>query len=112
MTGSNLERPPPLQLVQRQLLETEGYLLDVVTSDFPFVSLLIALLLYREVRGIGWYRSLIYLPSLIGTSVGAESPSPPAVPAGEGRPWWIYATMVAFALVTVEWITWHRRVTV
>ncbi len=35
------------------------------------VSLLIALLLYREVRGIGWYRSLIYLPSLIGTSVGA-----------------------------------------
>src|SRR3712207_2124278 len=41
MTGrSDLERPPPLQLVQRQLLETEGYLLDVVTSDFPFVSLL------------------------------------------------------------------------
>jgi len=35
------------------------------------VSLLIALLLYKEVRGIGWYRSFIYLPSLIGTSVGA-----------------------------------------
>ncbi|MEW9031344.1 MAG: sugar ABC transporter permease, partial [Planifilum fimeticola] len=35
------------------------------------VSLLIALLLYREVRGIGWYRAFIYLPSLIGTSVGA-----------------------------------------
>lgn len=41
MTGrSGLERPPPLKLVERQLLETEGYLLDVVTSDFPFVSLL------------------------------------------------------------------------
>lgn len=35
------------------------------------VSLLIALLLYKEVRGIGLYRALIYLPSLIGTSVGA-----------------------------------------
>ncbi len=41
MTGrSGLERPPPLLLVERQLLETEGYLLDVVASDFPFVSLL------------------------------------------------------------------------
>ena len=41
MTGRNdLERPPPLQLVERQLRETEGYLLEVVTSDFPFVSVL------------------------------------------------------------------------
>lgn len=41
MTGrSDLERPPPLRLVERQLLETEGYLLDVVASDFPFVSVL------------------------------------------------------------------------
>jgi heptaprenyl diphosphate synthase len=38
--GSDLERPPPLLLVERQLLETEGYLLDVVASDFPFVSVL------------------------------------------------------------------------
>jgi heptaprenyl diphosphate synthase len=38
--GQDLERPPPLLLVERQLLETEGYLLDVVTSDFPFVSVL------------------------------------------------------------------------
>ena len=38
--SSDLERPPPLRLVERQLLETEGYLLDVVTSDFPFVSVL------------------------------------------------------------------------
>lgn len=37
---SDLERPPPLRLVERQLLETEGYLLDVVASDFPFVSVL------------------------------------------------------------------------
>src|SRR5437899_12782946 len=36
-----LERPPaPLQLVERQLHATEGYLLEVVTSDFPFVSVL------------------------------------------------------------------------
>lgn len=32
--------PAPLKLVERQLLETEGYLLDVVASDFPFVSVL------------------------------------------------------------------------
>lgn len=39
---SSTERPPlaPLALVERQLLATEGYLLEVVTSDFPFVSLL------------------------------------------------------------------------
>ena len=37
----DLERTPaPLQLVERQLLATEGYLLEVVTSDFPFVSVL------------------------------------------------------------------------
>ncbi len=41
MSG-DIERPPmaPLALVERQLLATEGYLLDVVTSDFPFVSVL------------------------------------------------------------------------
>lgn len=32
--------PAPLQLVESQLHQTEGYLLDVVTSDFPFVSVL------------------------------------------------------------------------
>ncbi|SDM80573.1 carbohydrate ABC transporter permease [Sediminibacillus halophilus] len=35
-------------------------------------SLLIALLLFKEVRGIGLYRALIYLPSLIGGSVGVS----------------------------------------
>jgi len=39
--SKELERTPaPLLLVERQLLETEGYLLEVVTSDFPFVSVL------------------------------------------------------------------------
>ncbi len=34
-------------------------------------------------------------------------------PAGGGQhPWWLYATSVAFALVTVEWFTWQRRVSV
>src|SRR5699024_2974045 len=35
-------------------------------------SLLIALLLSKETKGIGLYRALIYLPSLMGTSVGAS----------------------------------------
>lgn len=34
------EGPPPLALVDAQMREAEGYLLDVVTSDFPFVSVL------------------------------------------------------------------------
>ncbi len=32
--------PAPLRAVEEQLLSTEGYLLEVVTSDFPFVSVL------------------------------------------------------------------------
>lgn len=36
------------------------------------ISLLIALLLNKEIRGIGIYRALIYLPSLIGGSVGVS----------------------------------------
>lgn len=39
--SKELERTPaPLLLVERQLLATEGYLLEVVASDFPFVSVL------------------------------------------------------------------------
>lgn len=38
---TSTERPPDvLALVEPQLLATEGYLLEVVTSDFPFVSVL------------------------------------------------------------------------
>jgi hypothetical protein len=36
-----------------------------------------------------------------------------AVPAGGGsRPWWLYALVVAFVLLNVEWWTWQRRITV
>ena len=38
--GGSRVRRPAVQLVERQLLATEGYLLEVVTSDFPFVSVL------------------------------------------------------------------------
>lgn len=50
--------------------------------------------------------------NLLTSTVAARPPSVPAAPAGDGRPWWIYAAIVAFALVTGEWITWQRRVTV
>lgn len=33
-------RPAPLKIVERQVLATEGYLLEVVASEFPFVSVL------------------------------------------------------------------------
>ncbi len=41
-----------------------------------------------------------------------DSPSPPTPFGGQGRPWWVYATIAAFALVALEWITWQRRITV
>jgi heptaprenyl diphosphate synthase len=40
MTKEMERTPGPVALVEQQLLATEGYLLDVVTSDFPFVSVL------------------------------------------------------------------------
>jgi heptaprenyl diphosphate synthase len=40
MTKEMERTPAPLKLVEQQLLATEGYLLEVVTSDFPFVSVL------------------------------------------------------------------------
>jgi hypothetical protein len=34
-------------------------------------------------------------------------------PVGEsGRPWWLYALVVAFVMLLVEWGTWQRRITV
>jgi hypothetical protein len=35
-----------------------------------------------------------------------------AVPGGGGRPWWTFAVIAAFFLVSIEWWTWQRRVTV
>lgn len=35
-----------------------------------------------------------------------------ATPATAARPWWIYGVALAFALLTIEWWTWQRRVTV
>lgn len=32
--------------------------------------------------------------------------------AGFGRPWWLYALGLAFALAAAEWWTWQRRITV
>jgi hypothetical protein len=34
------------------------------------------------------------------------------LPSGARRPWWIYIVAVAFVLLTLEWWTWQRRVTV
>lgn len=31
---------------------------------------------------------------------------------GSGRPWWIYCALVAFGLLSLEWWTWQRRITV
>ena len=31
---------------------------------------------------------------------------------GAGWPWWMWAVVIAFVLISVEWWTWQRRVTV
>jgi hypothetical protein len=43
----------------------------------------------------------------LGGAVSAFAPN-----ATTSRPWWIYGVAAAFALLTLEWWTWQRRVTV
>lgn len=63
--------------------------------------------------------------SVIGVNVGSAEVSnlarthlsPEVAAAGlgappAGRPWWMYAVMLAFGLTAVEWWTWLRRITV
>lgn len=50
--------------------------------------------------------------NLLMSSVSAALPSAPAAQPPDAQPWWLYAGMIAFAFVTLEWITWLRRVTV
>ena len=49
--------------------------------------------------------------SLNRTSLQAQAPIASAGLA-TGRPWWLYAVVIAFLLAAVEWWTWLRRVTV
>jgi heptaprenyl diphosphate synthase len=59
------EKPPAqLSLVERQLLATEGFLLEVVTSDFPFVSVLAQHLL--RAGGKRWRVALAFLAAGFG----------------------------------------------
>lgn len=44
------------------------------------------------------------------TLAGPASASPQVL--GDSRPWWIYGVALAFVLLTIEWWTWQRRVTV
>lgn len=47
---------------------------------------------------------------LVSTVVPDRSVQPPS--RGEGRPWWIYMAYAALVLVSIEWVTWQRRVTI
>jgi hypothetical protein len=46
------------------------------------------------------------------TSLPDEGAGVAAVPSGARRPWWIYVVACAFVLLSIEWWTWQRRVTV
>jgi hypothetical protein len=42
----------------------------------------------------------------------AKAAAGPADNPPAGRPWWLYLAGVALVLVTIEWWTWQRRITV
>ena len=52
----------------QSLSVTMIYVVVTVPVQLAF-ALAVAVLLNREIRGIGWYRSIFYLPSLLGGSV-------------------------------------------
>lgn len=46
------------------------------------------------------------------SSLAGKGQPADAASGGGGRPWWTFAVIGAFLLVSVEWWTWQRRVTV
>jgi hypothetical protein len=51
-------------------------------------------------------------PDVSQVSRSTLDPAAMTDPVDAGRPWWLYALVVAFAIVCVEWWTWQRRITV
>jgi hypothetical protein len=49
--------------------------------------------------------------NLLASSL-AESPASSAEPAPRRVAWWIAAALIALALISLEWVTWQRRITV
>lgn len=82
-TNYDLLSPPKINGVEnfRQLFADPNFWISIrvtfiyVVISVPVrlaVALLVATLVNKQMRGIGIYRALIYLPSLIGGSVGAS----------------------------------------
>ena len=51
-------------------------------------------------------------PDVSQVSRSTLDPAALVAPVDAGRPWWLYALVVALAIVCVEWWTWQRRITV
>jgi hypothetical protein len=66
---------------------------------------------------IGGARSVLAINAIDPVLSNLEA-SPPAADravsgsAGWRQPWWTYAVLLAFVLLTIEWWTWQRRITV
>lgn len=52
------------------------------------------------------------LSNLMRTSLTGSIEATPVAQGRSGRPWWVVLALTAFVLVTVEWWTWQRRITV
>ena len=50
--------------------------------------------------------------NLARTTLPSDGAGAAPLPSGARRPWWIWVVAFAFVLLTLEWWTWQRRVTV
>jgi hypothetical protein len=46
------------------------------------------------------------------TRLAAPAHADAAQAPSRGRPWWLFAAAAAIALLSIEWWTWQRRITV
>ncbi|MEO5768000.1 MAG: VWA domain-containing protein [Polyangia bacterium] len=104
----------------------EGRVLRVpVIDDVLTVSLAhVGLVAVRDLKGRVLVHAAVNLASAAESDLGPRTPpvgrqqqDPPGVvgdgaPAPTRRPWWVAMVLVALALALLEWVTFHRRLTV
>lgn len=121
-----LAHPVPLAAIQAGAIELPRGTASVMGPDGQSLPLHRApdrVLTHLEQPGFyfvsaGGAHSVLALNA--GDAAGADlrrttlaSQAPAAAPAATAaRPWWIYGVLAAFALLTLEWWTWQRHVTV
>jgi hypothetical protein len=115
VSGTGQPGPIALPASTTRVLDGDGTSVPVVRVGDRAVATLGKPGLYRIESGASH--------SVVSVNVGSPEISnlmrTPAAAAGmstagrfAGRPWWMYAVLLAFVLAGVEWWTWQRRITV